>query len=155
MLWVALLGIVILFIYSIVSFIFYHEYFYTGDTQLFCKNLGECFVSVLRYGLLDGIGLVRHHTTLFFTRNHNNHRIIPSLILMSFLSFYRCIEFCILPFLHRKYVIIMLCNVYRYSIHGVLLICNKKSKLHCKIHVDTITTYSLSHTGAVMYTISM
>ena len=58
--WVALLGIIILFIYAVISYVFYHEYFYkTDDAQLFCGSLGQCFVSVLRYGLLDGIGLVR------------------------------------------------------------------------------------------------
>ena len=47
MLWVALLE---LFIYSVASFAFLRQFFYPNDNSvLFCDNLFEYFVSVLRY----------------------------------------------------------------------------------------------------------
>ena len=62
LLWVAALGVVILYIYAVVSFAFLHESFLqpdNNDATLFCQDLGECFVSTIRYGLLDNLGLVR------------------------------------------------------------------------------------------------
>ena len=48
---------VIIFIYSVISFAFLHNFFNNEEGQ-FCANLGQCFVSVLRGGLLDTLGSV-------------------------------------------------------------------------------------------------
>ena len=57
---VAVLGIVILFAYSVASFVFYSAVF---DPQmgLYCDTLLECFISVSRIGLLDTLGPVNFH----------------------------------------------------------------------------------------------
>ena len=67
LLWVAALGIMVLFIYAVISFAFLHESFFVENPEfpLFCESLGQCFVSVMRYGLLDNIGLVRIFCMLF------------------------------------------------------------------------------------------
>ena len=61
LLWVAVLGIIVLFIYAVISFVFYHNDFYKdgeeGD-ELYCSTLAECMYSMIRYGLIDNIGLV-------------------------------------------------------------------------------------------------
>ena len=49
---------VITFIYSVFSFAFLHNFFKKEDGQ-FCDNLGQCFISVLRGGLLDTLSSVR------------------------------------------------------------------------------------------------
>lgn len=61
LLWVAALGVVVLYIYAVVSFAFLHESFEkpdNDDATLFCYTLYECFVSTLRYGLIENLGLV-------------------------------------------------------------------------------------------------
>lgn len=59
LLWVAGLGGVVLYIYAVISFAFLHESFNTkGDDPLYCDSLGECFISVVRWGLIDNLGLV-------------------------------------------------------------------------------------------------
>lgn len=55
LLMVAVLGVIVLFIYAVASFAFLHKYFIE---TLYCDTLAECMYSVLRYGLLDNIGLV-------------------------------------------------------------------------------------------------
>ena len=54
---VALLGLSILFIFAVVSFIFWHNYF--DNENRFCRTMLECYVSVIRDGLLDTLGVVR------------------------------------------------------------------------------------------------
>jgi inositol 1,4,5-triphosphate receptor type 1 len=59
LIWVAVLGIIVLFIYSVVSFAFLHSSFYeTDDALLYCRSLVQCLYSILRYGLIDNIGLL-------------------------------------------------------------------------------------------------
>ena len=61
LLWVAVLGLVVLYIYAVVSFAFIHESFLAPDNDdatLFCSTLYECFASTIRYGLIDNLGLV-------------------------------------------------------------------------------------------------
>ena len=61
LLWVAVLGVVVLYIYAVVSFAFLHESFLAPDNDdatLFCSTLYECFASTIRYGLIDNLGLV-------------------------------------------------------------------------------------------------
>ena len=64
LLWVAALGVVVLYIYAVVSFAFLHEAFEAPDNDdatLFCSTLYECFASTIRYGLIDNLGLVRSY----------------------------------------------------------------------------------------------
>ena len=62
MLWVAALGVVVLYIYAVLSFAFIHESFLASDRDdlnLFCSTLYECFATTIRYGLIsDEFGLV-------------------------------------------------------------------------------------------------
>lgn len=61
LLWVAALAVVIFYIYAVVSFAFLHESFEAPDNDdatLFCSTLYECFVSTIRYGLIENLGLV-------------------------------------------------------------------------------------------------
>ena len=49
----------ILFIYAVFSFAFLWDRFYmTDDAVLYCDNLLQCFVSIVRYGLIDNLGVV-------------------------------------------------------------------------------------------------
>lgn len=57
LLWVAGLGGVVLYIYAVISFAFLHESF-DPQEDLYCESLGECFITVVRYGLIDNLGLV-------------------------------------------------------------------------------------------------
>ena len=54
-----------MFIYAVISFLLLHNRFVpSNDDQLFCTTLFECTWSVLRYGLLDNIGLVKKYSSL-------------------------------------------------------------------------------------------
>ena len=55
---VALLGLSILFIFAVFSFILWHNYF--NNVHRFCETMVECYVSVIREGLLDTLGIVRY-----------------------------------------------------------------------------------------------
>ena len=57
---VLILGLVVLFFFAVLSFAFLHNNFYqTDDGDLYCDTLLQCFVSVIRFGLIDNLGLVR------------------------------------------------------------------------------------------------
>ena len=72
MLWVSLLGTVVLFIYAVLSFAFLYDRFYqTDDDSLYCDTLLQCFVTVVRYGLLDNLGQVRVSIMLVVTMATN------------------------------------------------------------------------------------
>ena len=60
LLWVAILGLVVLYIYSVVSFAFLHESLLmpNEEAKLFCNSLFQCLITIIRYGLLDSPGLV-------------------------------------------------------------------------------------------------
>ena len=60
LLWVAILGLVVLYIYSVVSFAFLHESLLSPDAEasLFCETLFQCLITMIRYGLMDSPGLV-------------------------------------------------------------------------------------------------
>lgn len=53
---VALLGLSILFIFAVFSFIFWHNYF--DNVHRFCETMVECYVSVIREGLLETLGIM-------------------------------------------------------------------------------------------------
>lgn len=52
-----LLMFIIIYMYSIASFIFWHDLFDIDQGQ-FCRTLGECVVTIFRAGLLDTLGTV-------------------------------------------------------------------------------------------------
>ena len=55
LIWVSILGVVIIYIYSVISFAFYRGSFdYQSD--LWCDSLWECFLTCLDWGLRDGLG---------------------------------------------------------------------------------------------------
>ena len=59
LLWVAALGLVVMYIYSVGTFaLLPNEFHDTDDNGRFCESLIQCFVSVLEYGLLDTLGSV-------------------------------------------------------------------------------------------------
>ena len=59
LLWVAALGGVVLYIYAVISFAFLHESVNDlGDNKLYCDTLGQCFITVIRWGLIGNLGLV-------------------------------------------------------------------------------------------------
>ena len=59
LIWLAVLGVIVLFIYAVISFAFLqNNYVETYDAALYCANLGKCMYSVLRYGLIDNLGIV-------------------------------------------------------------------------------------------------
>ena len=59
LMWVAVLGFIVLYIYAVISFAFLHNQFTAAnETALYCDNLGQCLYSIVRYGLLDNLGLV-------------------------------------------------------------------------------------------------
>ena len=64
---VGLLGLAVFLIYAVVSFAFLHNFFnpYDMDYNLFCNTLIQCYVTVIREGLLNTLGAV--------SRLFNNH----------------------------------------------------------------------------------
>ena len=62
LLWVAALGLVVIYIYSVGTFALlpneFHNQNEDAENVLFCRSLIQCFISVLEYGLLDTVGLV-------------------------------------------------------------------------------------------------
>lgn len=51
LLWVAILGIIVIYIYSLVGFSLLRAYFAPGD-YLYCSTLWQCTITVIRYGLI-------------------------------------------------------------------------------------------------------
>ena len=80
LLWVAALGVVVLFIYAVISFAFLDESVNEqGENALFCETLGQCFVSVIRWGLIDNLGLVWLHTHIrTHAHTHTHTHTLPS-----------------------------------------------------------------------------
>ena len=56
--WVAMLGLVVLYIYGLVSYAAYQSYFDDPGSGSHCRTLFQCVVSVIRLGLIGGGGLV-------------------------------------------------------------------------------------------------
>jgi len=55
LIWVGILGFIILYIYSLAGFAYLRDIFDPGN-HAFCASLSQCFVSVIRYGLIGDIG---------------------------------------------------------------------------------------------------
>ncbi|XP_050396256.1 inositol 1,4,5-trisphosphate receptor type 2 [Patella vulgata] len=51
LLWVAVLGFIVIYIYSLIGFALLRSYFSASD-YLYCSTLWECTVTVIRYGLI-------------------------------------------------------------------------------------------------------
>ncbi|XP_046366515.2 inositol 1,4,5-trisphosphate receptor type 3-like isoform X5 [Haliotis rufescens] len=51
LLWVAVLGFILIYIYSLIGFALLRSYF-SPDEYLYCSTLWECTVTVIRYGLI-------------------------------------------------------------------------------------------------------
>jgi len=68
--WVGILGVVILYIYSLAGFAFLRDIFDPGN-EVYCATLPECFMSVIRYGLIgdydEEVSIQRIYEILNFT----------------------------------------------------------------------------------------
>lgn len=51
LLWVAILGLIVIYIYALVGFSLLRAYFSPGE-YLYCSTLWQCTVTVIRYGLI-------------------------------------------------------------------------------------------------------
>lgn len=65
LLWVAILGLIVIYNYAVGTFIFMPNEFdnqegEVGEAVRYCHTLFECSITVLEYGLLDTIGLVSY-----------------------------------------------------------------------------------------------
>ena len=63
LLWVAALGMIVIYNYAVGTFVFMPNEFDSqeeGEVVRYCQTLFECSVTVLEYGLLDTIGLVSY-----------------------------------------------------------------------------------------------
>lgn len=66
LLWVAALGLIVIYNYAVGTFIFmpnefdFHEEGEDNEAIRYCNTLFECTVTVLEYGLLDTIGGVSY-----------------------------------------------------------------------------------------------
>lgn len=99
LIWVAVLGVIVLFIYAVVSFAFLSEAFRASnnsDGDLFCTTLYECFISTIRYGLIDNLGLVTiiPHVQLKQTASQSFPPVINSCLRL----FHWCLQ-------HLKYLL--------------------------------------------------
>ncbi len=54
MIWVAILGLIVLYIYALVAFAFFRASF-DPDNLLYCHTLYECVVTIIRFGLVGDI----------------------------------------------------------------------------------------------------
>ena len=57
LIYVAIVGEVLILIFSVIAFAFLHDYF-ENENELFCSTLWECFVTVTHDGWLSTIGTV-------------------------------------------------------------------------------------------------
>ena len=70
LLWVAALGLVVIYIFTVGTFAFLPNEFHEpdpeepGDNVRFCRSLFQCFISVLEYGLLDTLGSVSNNAII-------------------------------------------------------------------------------------------
>ncbi len=68
LLWVGAFILTILFIYAVVSFAFLYRSFIHDDNDdldndnLFCESLVQCFVTIIRWGLIEDLGVVGQHS---------------------------------------------------------------------------------------------
>ena len=56
LIFIGLLTLAILFIYAVFSFAFMRNLFDPADSNFFCQTLWQCYVTVIREGLLNSFG---------------------------------------------------------------------------------------------------
>jgi len=54
LLWVAILGLIVFYIYALVSFALLRSSF-DPDSELYCATLWQCTITVIRYGLVGDL----------------------------------------------------------------------------------------------------
>ncbi|XP_070537450.1 LOW QUALITY PROTEIN: inositol 1,4,5-trisphosphate-gated calcium channel ITPR3-like [Ptychodera flava] len=54
LLWVFLFGVIIIYIYTVIGFAFLRSHF-DNDNGLYCDTMFQCFVTCIRFGLIDGL----------------------------------------------------------------------------------------------------
>jgi len=59
LLWVAILGLIVFYIYALISFALLRSSF-DPDNELYCATLWQCTITVIRYGLVGDLFDVRH-----------------------------------------------------------------------------------------------
>lgn len=59
LLWVAVLGLVIFYLYALVAFALFRDVF-DPRNQMFCGSLWQCTVTMIRYGLVGDYDEVKH-----------------------------------------------------------------------------------------------
>ena len=70
LLWVAALGLIVIYIYAVGTFVFMPSDFDNqdeGEVVRYCSTLFECSITVLEYGLLDTIGVVSNLAIILVT----------------------------------------------------------------------------------------
>jgi len=72
---VAMLGVILIYIYTVVAFAFYRES-YQPSNAMYCGTLGQCFVTTLNYGLRGGGGIGDYLTFTQYTWNYAGLRTI-------------------------------------------------------------------------------
>ena len=69
LLWVAALGLVVIYCYSVGTFAFlpneFHDPSADAENVLFCHSLIQCFITVLEHGLLGTLGSVSCRSLLY------------------------------------------------------------------------------------------
>uniref|UniRef100_A0A1I8GWB2 Anoctamin n=1 Tax=Macrostomum lignano TaxID=282301 RepID=A0A1I8GWB2_9PLAT len=55
LIWVSILGIVIMYLYAVVAFAKFRTGFRPDESLMFCGNLYQCFITVLRFGLIGDL----------------------------------------------------------------------------------------------------
>ena len=61
LLWVAIMGVIIIYIYALIAFAFFRPLF-NPEAELYCNTLGQCTVTLLRYGGAGKLTDVRINT---------------------------------------------------------------------------------------------
>ena len=56
--WVAILGLVVFYIYALISFAVLRSSF-NPESEMYCATLWQCTITVIRYGLIGDIFEVR------------------------------------------------------------------------------------------------
>lgn len=62
LLWVAVLGLVVFYLYGIIGFALMRSMFDPNDF-LYCSSLWQCTITVIRYGLIGDLFEVSHRVT--------------------------------------------------------------------------------------------
>ena len=62
LLWVAILGLIVFYIYALISFALLRSSF-DPDSELYCATLWQCTITVIRYGLVGDLFDVSIHSS--------------------------------------------------------------------------------------------